>query len=195
MKYRNLALKIYKTVASWRDKILKRPAKLLISWGVNADMITLSRLVLVLPMFFLVGWSPAWVIVILLINYYILDAIDGVVARESGKSSLRGRTLDLCVDHFYIIPLVLALIFYNVSNAFLASLYLVNLLIDYFVKYLRFGIEVGKYPFTYSKFFVYFTFLVWSLNIVNVFDPVFVFFAIYLFVTNVISLKSLYYGN
>lgn len=195
MKIRKWALDVYQKVSLKRDAWLKRPARLLIGWGVTANALSFSRLLLVIPMFVLVGISPISVLLILFVNYYILDAIDGVVARESGKCNVKGRTIDLSIDHFYVIPLVLALIYFNVADGFLSALYLVNLLIDYFVKYLRFGIEIGKYPFTFSKYIVYIVFFIWSVTLINIFDYSFLFLAIYLLITNIVSITKLYNGN
>lgn len=195
MKINKWALGVYKDVATSRDRILKGPASILIKLGISANILSFSRLVLAIPMFFLVGVAPVGALLLLVVNYYVLDAIDGVVARQSGKVNLQGRALDVSIDNFYVVPLVLALIFFNYVNAFWASFYLVNLLIDYFANYVRFGIKVGEFPFFYSKFAVYFAFFVWTFWSLNFFDFVFIFFALYLMAMNIVSVIKIYHGK
>lgn len=195
MNYKEKAFIIYKDVMKWRDKLMRNPAKWLLNIGITANMLSVSRLIFVIPMFLMVGVSPIAVIIFLFINYYVLDAMDGVLARVSNTASLKGRALDVCIDNFYVIPLVLGFIYFNLVNPFWAAFYLVNLLIDYFVKFVTFGIKEGAYPFMYSKFVVYFATLIWSLGFGNYFDFVLLFFATFLFVTNMLSLVKLYYDK
>ena len=189
------SLKIYKVVQERRDQFLAPLARFLISLGVTANQISLFRLVLVFPLFYYVGVQPLVAVLILIINYYVLDAIDGVVARLSGKSSKRGRAIDVSIDHFFVVPLVLSIIYYNLAVPFWAATYLVVQLIDYFVAYLRFGIEVGRFPFSHAKYWVYGVFLVWAVSGVDFFDYVFLVLSVYLFVKNIFSIKELYYGR
>jgi phosphatidylglycerophosphate synthase len=132
------------------------------------------------------------VAVVLLFANEILDAFDGVMARISKKESLKGRVLDVCIDNFYVVPLVLALIFFNMANGFWATVYILNVVVDYFLNYLRFGIEVGKYPFSFSKYFVYLALFLFALGLGNFFDPILLFWSVVLVVLNVFALKEVY---
>lgn len=195
MSYKNWAYGIYNRVRITRDHVLAGPARWLNGLGVTADMVSLTRLVLVFPLFYFVGTAPLLALVILLVNYYVLDAIDGVLARVSGTSSRRGRAIDLSIDHFYVVPLSLALIFFNMTSPFWVAAYLAMQLTEYFVLYLRYGIEAGKYPFSYGKFFVYAVFVFWAVGAGNWFDYVFIFLSVYLFLKNIFNLVELYYGR
>ena len=188
---KNVSLEIYLKVKEWRDMLLNRPSRWLLSLGVSANQVSFFRAFLALPMFFCVGkW--AWGAVILILANEIFDAFDGVMARVSKKESLKGRILDVCIDNFYVVPLVLALIFFNIANGFWAAFYILNVVVDYFLNYLRFGIEVGKYPFSFSKYFVYLALFIFALGLGNFFDPILLFWSLVLMVLNVFALKELY---
>jgi phosphatidylglycerophosphate synthase len=188
---KNLALEVYLKGKEWRDKVLDRPSKWFLSIGVSANQMSFFRAFLAVPMFFCVG-RLVWVAVVLLFANEILDAFDGVMARISKKESLKGRVLDVCIDNFYVVPLVLALIFFNMANGFWATVYILNVVVDYFLNYLRFGIEVGKYPFSFSKYFVYLALFLFALGLGNFFDPILLFWSVVLVVLNVFALKEVY---
>lgn len=189
MKNKNLS--IYLSVKKWRDLALKRPLNGLIKIGLTANMVSIFRAFLTVPMFFSVGWAPL-AAVLLIFSNYLLDGVDGVIARMNKVDSLKGRALDVSIDNFYVIPLVLALIYFNLTSGFWGAFYIFNASADYFINYLRFGINIGKYPFSFSKYFVYLALLIWAVGMGNFFDVVLVFWSIALLIINIFALKDLY---
>lgn len=188
---KNKNLEIYLLVKKWRDQVLDKPARGLIEMGVSANQVSVFRAVLAVPLFFSVGLMP-WLAVILLISNYLIDGLDGVMARISKKSNTKGRALDVCIDNFYVIPLVLGLAYFQIASGFWTAFYIFNASADYFINYLRFGIDVGKYPFSFSKYFVYFALLIYAIGFGNYFDVVLVFWSVALVIINVFALKELY---
>lgn len=187
-------LSYYNSAKNWRDRVLDKPAKGLLSVGINADQVSWFRACLVVPMFFALGYAP-WLVLVILLANYLLDGVDGVLARVSGRASIRGRALDVCIDNFYVVPLMLGLIFWGLADAFWAAFYMLQIVVSYFVNYLRFGIEVGRYPFSFSKYFVYFAWLILWLGGGNILDPVLLFWAVVLSITNLFSIVDLYYAK
>jgi len=189
IQYTNL--RIYKTVLQWRQKALGPLAHYLANHGVTALQVTLFRLLLAIPLFFMVGEWPLWACLLILFNFF-LDSLDGVIARIQNKASLKGRVLDLCTDNFYIVPFILGLIWTNSLQPFWGAVYLVNMLLNYFMNYLRFGIEVGKFPFSFSKYFFYAALLFYAIWLINVFDLLLIFWAVFLLVDNIFLAYKLY---
>jgi len=252
MNFNDFSFKLYLKIMSVRDKIFSGIAQWLISKKITANQISIFRLFFVVPLFIFVGYAPIVAILILVLNYFVLDAIDGVVARKTkslhindidksskhvgrfcgmnqttrcsacyseamhdrdihkikssymnvrqkpintGQNALFGRALDVSIDHFYIVPFVLAIIYFGLSDAFFSALYLIMQIINHFTQYLRFGIEVGKFPFSFEKFFVYSAFVIYVFWSVNILVFVFATFGILLLVKNIFSVFNLYYGK
>jgi archaetidylinositol phosphate synthase len=99
--------------------------------GVHPNWITLSStIVLITGLLLLMANKPLWVFIVAIILSGILDALDGAVARNCGKTSLLGSFLDSTVDRvndFIIIASLLAVGFDEfivlalMSAAFLTS--------------------------------------------------------------------------
>jgi phosphatidylglycerophosphate synthase len=178
----------------WRNRVFESPARWLIAKHVSANKISFFRLFLTLPVFITVGKMPLLALVFLLLNF-LLDGLDGVVARLSHSASIRGRALDVSIDNFFVIPIMLGLVMANLVSGFWASLYMVMILINYFSKYLKFGIEVGKYPFSLSKYFIYAALVIFALFRINIYDPIVLFWAVFLLIENVYLIFNIYYGR
>lgn len=195
MKIKKWAYKVYLEVMAKRDLWLDRPARFLISQGISANMISLFRMAMIVPLFVAIGWAPLWAVIILILNYFILDAIDGVVARKSGKAGIKGRVLDVCIDNFYVVPLVLALIYFNVCESFWGALFIFVISANYFLNFVKFGIEAGKYPFNFYKYLVYLALIFWVFLNINIFDYVLVFLGLYLAISDVEISISLFHDK
>ncbi len=186
--------KIYFELLKWRELVFAPIAKWLTDKGVKADKITFFRLLLILPMVWLVGYSELAAFLVIVLNI-VLDGLDGAVARRSKTTSVKGRTFDVCVDNFYVVPLILALIWFNKVTAFWAALYLINILVDYFLKFLKYGIKIEKYPFFWSRYFVYLSLFLLGLTGINWFDYVLIFWSITILIVNANNLFLLYKGR
>jgi CDP-diacylglycerol--glycerol-3-phosphate 3-phosphatidyltransferase len=92
--------------------MLDGPAELLVRLGVSPDRITTASLLLTIGAalafgigsFFVGGW--------LLLIAFMCDAWDGIVARKSGRSSLRGEYYDATIDRYNDLLAFLGLMYY-----------------------------------------------------------------------------------
>lgn len=176
--------KIYLFFLEWRIKILGPVAVFLLKNKLTPNFITTFRLFLVIPVILLIRDFPLIAACFILANM-ILDALDGVMARKAQLESVRGSIFDAVVDNFFEIPIVLALIYFNLSNSFLGSLYLVLLLINHITNYFVYGLGPGKYKFSYGKYFVYLSVLIFGISAYEIFDYVFVFWSVLFLIFNI----------
>ncbi len=181
MQKKNKEYRIYLYFLKWRIRIMGGLAAFLLKNKITANMITLFRLCLVIPVVIYVRDFPLIVAGALVLNL-VLDGLDGVMARMDKKDSYEGSVFDALVDNFFEIPLVLALIFFNMTSEFLAALYLTALLLNHFSNYFRYGWGPGKYKFSYGKYFVYLSVLILGVINYNMFDIVFVFWSVFFLV-------------
>ena len=183
--------KIYFGVLDWRDKYLSGMAKWLISIGITANQLTFFRLFLVIPMVLLISFN-LWAVILILALNDLIDGVDGVVARKSKSSSKTGRVLDVTIDNFYVIPLVFGLIWFNQAAPFWAAFYIYMVTVDFFLNYFRFSFDAGKFPYSFSKYFVYLALLIMALGGQNYLDLMFLFWSVVLLILNVYSVSVLY---
>ena len=107
-----------------------------------ANLFTLYRMLFLLPFVFLAGISgDNFLLLIVIINFLILDVIDGMVARKMKICSEFGRILDIIADKLLIIILGILLIYNNLlSVGLLITILLIYLLIafgNYYLGYVR----------------------------------------------------------
>lgn len=188
---KNHLSKIYFRIRKWRDKYFDGAAGWCISLKITANNITLFRILLAFTLFWGISVSY-WLVLVVLVVDYLLDGLDGVIARKMKTSSTVGRILDLTTDDFFAVPLVFGIIWYNLGSAFWASLYLFMMTVDFFLNHIRFSFEVGKFPYSFSKYFLYLAILIMALGGLNVIDIVFVFWSVALFALNVHASLDLY---
>lgn len=183
MKNPRKEYKIYLFFLDWRMKTLGTFARFLLKQKITPNFVTTFRLFLVIPAVFLIrDYAP--VAVLLILANMILDALDGVMARIAKKESINGSVFDAVVDNFFEIPIVLSVIYFGLSNSFFGSLYLVMLLINHITNYFVFGFGPGKYKFSYGKYFVYLSVLIFALSSYETFDYVFIFWSVLFLIFN-----------
>ena len=86
-----------------------------------ANYITISRIVLIIPVLIFSTTEPGlnnWIALLLFVIAGITDHLDGYVARKSGSTSELGALLDLVADKLLIIVTLFYLISYE-SNLLL----------------------------------------------------------------------------
>jgi phosphatidylglycerophosphate synthase len=97
----------YRQVGTWMARRISRPAALRITavvapWGVSAAAATLSAWGLATAAACVLGWGTpsAWLVAALLLQlWYLLDHVDGQLARLYGTASLDGAQLDYLMHH------------------------------------------------------------------------------------------------
>ena len=185
---------IYFGVRKWRDKHFDGVATFFIKLGITANYVNSFRLSLAFLMFWLVSFNY-WLVLLVLLVDFLLDAIDGVIARKTNADSKLGRIFDLSTDDFYVVPLVFGTIWYNLSSPFWAALYLFLMTVDFFLNYIRYSFKEGQFPYSFSKYFVYLSILVMAVRGPNYLDIVYLFWAVVLLIMNTHALIDLYRKN
>tara|TARA_B100000941_G_scaffold3161_1_gene2088 strand:- start:7113 stop:7655 length:543 start_codon:yes stop_codon:yes gene_type:complete len=115
-----------------------------------ANYITISRIILILPVVFLMTDSEDlknWLSLILFIIAGITDHLDGFIARKTNTTSSLGALLDLTADKLLIIiPLVYLLSTLNLPSLIVPSLIIIlrEILITSFRQYL--SEKMGRNP-------------------------------------------------
>lgn len=104
-----------------KEKLFQRLARLLPAW-LTPNMLTISRAVLIVPIYFL--WRNnafGWIIMIFIIGL-ITDVLDGVHARTNNTVTNLGKLLDPAADKVIFIGLFLLMAPGRLSQALLITL-------------------------------------------------------------------------
>ncbi len=153
----------YRKVGNWVARYFVRDAALPITWvllhtPVTANQVTLASLfVALLSLIFYCFSNPAFFFLsaLLLQFWYILDHVDGQIARYRKTSSLSGRFFDFVMHHIVHGSLLFAMSFYCYSQTgavfyllwgFAAALSILAFNMAHDVKYKTFFEELRKNP-------------------------------------------------
>lgn len=150
---------------------------------VMPEHLSVAGLLMALPFVYFFGFNPLIAFVFLILNV-IFDGLDGPLARLSGNRGNAGAFTDLACDHLSFLVIFMTLFHYQLMSSFWGALYLVNyFLMLSMVVYCR-AVRIRFFPVIRSKYAVYAILFLWLLTTVNVFDPVLVFFTVYMVITN-----------
>lgn len=97
----------HRQIGNWMARRISRPLALRLTrviapWGVTANMATLAAWTcgLVAVALFAAGTAPAWLAAAVALQaWYLLDHVDGQLARLRGRASLDGSQLDFLMHH------------------------------------------------------------------------------------------------
>jgi CDP-diacylglycerol--glycerol-3-phosphate 3-phosphatidyltransferase len=117
--------------------VMAAPARFFIRLGVGPDALTLMGLVIVSGASVAVGFGSFGLGGWLILFGSMLDAIDGIVARETGKSSDAGEFLDAIVDRYCEIASYIGLCYYYNESPWAMGIVLGALLGSMMVSYSR----------------------------------------------------------
>ncbi len=105
----------YRTTGNWMARRISRPAALHVTrvvarWSVSANLVTLTACACGVGAAIALGWGTigGWLLgALLLQSWYLLDHVDGQLARLRGTASLDGVQLDYLMHHFVdlLVPL------------------------------------------------------------------------------------------
>ncbi len=176
----------------YKDFLLGPLVTLLLKCKISPNQISLAAFSMIVPVIFLYPIN-SWLSALFILFNFILDGLDGPMARKSGHASKAGALTDLIADHFFLWFVFLMLYFYGVFEGFFAVFYLFNYVILTFVLLLLNFLKINYFfvfKSTYLFFLVYFLYLL-SNGQINWFFPYFVLFSIYMSVNNFLLLNKL----
>jgi CDP-diacylglycerol--glycerol-3-phosphate 3-phosphatidyltransferase len=120
------------------------PARALVRLGASPDAITYVSLALSLASLPLVATGRFGAAAAVIVVGAVLDALDGMVARESGAASARGAVLDSCVDRLSdAAPLAGLAIFYR-GSAIAMAVPIAAMVVSSLVSYARAKADIYK---------------------------------------------------
>ncbi len=173
----------YLRIRHYRDSFFSPACAFLAKHNVSAE--ALSYFGIFCAMGFAVAFAfNLWLALFFLILNLLLDGLDGALARFYSKPSARGAFTDITVDYVSFFIIFLTLLYFKFLDPFWGSLYLINYIVLIFLSIILNYLEVKVFPVLKSKSFIYFLFLLFVLSGLNWFDPVLVFFSVYMLVAN-----------
>ncbi len=182
--------KVYLAIRHWRDKLLQPFCAVLAKRNVSPDTVSYCSLVMLLFFVYFFSFNP-WISFLFLLANLFCDMLDGALARYTHRESLKGDLLDHAIDNVSFYFVMLTFIAFGMVNSFLGAVYLLNHLINVFLMVILNFMKVKYFFIIRSKNVFYLAFLIWLLSGMYLFDPLLVFFAIYLFISNLFLFQKL----
>lgn len=101
MSYSKFSDKIFNKTYRWRAKYFRPLLKWLDGAGIKPDDITFARLIFILPIFYYLFLEiNVFAAGVYYAVFWLVDTVDGALARYQHRSSDRGKFLDIFVDTF-----------------------------------------------------------------------------------------------
>jgi phosphatidylglycerophosphate synthase len=170
---------------AFRDNFFKPVSGFLSGYGIQPSLLSYLGLAMVLPFIYFFPSNPWFSFLFILLNLF-LDGIDGPYARYVHKDSLKGSITDLSCDYLSFLIIFMTFLYFGLMNYFWATLYILNyVLMLGFVIYCR-NKKIRFFPVMRSKYYLYGTFFILIVWNINIFDPLLVFFSIYMVITNIL---------
>jgi len=117
MFYSKFSDKIFQSSYDWRSKYFQPVWKLLTKMGITANGITFFRLIFIIPLYLLsFVWPNIYWLAIFYIIFWLIDLLDGGLARYQSTSSDRGKFLDIFVDVFMYSFVLVCLMNFNYAS-------------------------------------------------------------------------------
>jgi phosphatidylglycerophosphate synthase len=182
--------KAYGQFQKVRDVFFEPLCVLLTKIGIKPNYLSYFNAALAIPFVFFLTASPIISFGVLMLSL-LLDSVDGCLARHQKVMNESGALLDIGVDHFILFTVLLGLIYTKTIDGFWGAAYGINYLLLVVLVIAMRSLKVSVVPIVRSKYYLY---LVWALFIftgLNYFDLFLVFFAIYMFLTNLFLFHNL----
>lgn len=176
-------LAFYKRFRVWRDALLGPVARRLARAGVKPDTLSYLGVLMVLPFIYFFGFHPWFALIFLVLNL-LFDGLDGAVARELAQVSVKGQMLDMFCDYVSFFVFMLTFEYFGLVDGFWTTVFLLSFVVAQAL--ISFGILKGVkiFPVVRPKFVMYLVFVVWLATGQNFFDPLLVFWSVYLVITD-----------
>ncbi len=180
---------VYERLRDFRDRFWKPVCVFLTHLGVKPDHLSYLNLVMVFGFVYFLIDIPL-ISFFALLTSVILDSIDGSLARHQKVSSDKGSLLDIGMDHFVLMAVILTLIYTKAMDGFWGAAYAINYLVMIMHVLSMRALRLHVFPVVRSKYYLY---LVWALFLftgLNYLDVFLVFFSIYMFLTNLFLFRT-----
>ncbi len=107
---------------AWRARYYGPLVRALVRMGITANGITAARLFFIIPLaYFLFIRTNWWAAFSTYLLFWIIDTVDGSVARATSTATDRGKFLDVFVDNFVYSFLIISFIFLDAAPASLLA--------------------------------------------------------------------------
>ena len=157
-----------KKFQGFRDRLLRLVAKALTFFRITPSMVTFTSFASIL-FFAYFCLSKPWLALLLLVLHVVLDGVDGVLARATGKVGPAGALLDMLNDHTGFVVVIISLVFYALLDPVLGLVYLyLYTLLVFFLIYRNAALIPSTLTLR-TKYFLYLVYALWALMGVDIF--------------------------
>lgn len=174
----------YLRIRQWRDKVFRPLCLWLKKFPISPDHLTYAGFLMMIPFVYFFHFHP-WLSFLFLMLNLLLDSLDGVFARLTGKTSPKGDFLDHGLDYLSFFIAFLTVQFYGMVDNFWATLYLLNYLIMIFLEVMAKQSNIKIFPTIKTKFGFYGLIFIWLVSGQSFLNPCMVLATVYMMVTNV----------
>jgi phosphatidylglycerophosphate synthase len=152
-----------------RTNILLPISKFLKGLGLTANMVSYIGFFILIGFIYFVTKNPILASFFLL-AHVLIDAFDGPLARLEKKDGDSGAFTDIICDHTGMVIVVCTLIFINLVNAVLASIYIYIYTIMIIFIIIRNRLKVPIKFVLRTKYYIYLLYAIWAIFNVNYFN-------------------------
>lgn len=175
--------KIYLRIRHYRDRFFEPVCAILAKKRCSPDLLSYLGIFCAL-LFALFFAFNIWVAFLFLLLNQVFDSLDGSLARFTNKTSTLGSLTDTTADHLSFLIVFMTLLYFRFLDAFWGAFYLTNYVVMIFLLVILNFKQVKFFPVIKSKYIIYLLFLIMLIGGANFFDPVLVFFSIYMLIVN-----------
>ena len=183
--------KMFNKLRALKDRFYSPFAKFCIEKRITPASVSYLGLLMVVP-FAIVFYFNPWIALFFLALNLLFDGLDGAIARKKLIHSIKGSVIDVTCDYVGFFAVFLTFFYFELMNHFWGALYAINYMALLFLVVIARSLKVKIFSVILrSKYFIYLIYLIWLITGNNYFDPVLVFFGIYMAITNFFLIKRI----
>jgi phosphatidylglycerophosphate synthase len=183
--------KAFVQLRKFKDRFYSPFTKFCIDRRISPASVSYLGLLMVIP-FVVVFYFNPWIALIFLLLNLFLDGLDGAIARKRLIQSIKGAIIDVTCDYAGFFAVFLTFLYFGLMNHFWGAFYAINYVALLFLIIIARSLRVKIFSIIWrSKYFIYLVYLIWLITGINYFDPVLVFFSIYMVITNYFLIKRI----
>jgi phosphatidylglycerophosphate synthase len=172
-------------VRSFRDRVYAPVCHFMAGYHIKPYHLSYIGFAMVIPFIYFFPVNPWFSFLAILLNMFF-DSLDGPYSRYLRVDSIKGAMIDVSCDYLSFLIIFMTFLYYGLMNGFWAVFYIVN----YFI--MLGGIifcrneKISFFPVMRSKYYIYGTFMILLMGGYNLFDPIILFFGVYMLITNIL---------